>query len=757
MYLFAIAFTASLFAIALAPQLPPLIGIYLAVPIALMLAWRYRSARPALLGLSLGLVLAVWHGLQLTANLLPNHLTGQDITLQGHLVNEAERQGRRWRFDLQTQAPGLPQRWQLSWYGAPDWLTRLPAGAPLELVVRAKPPRSFLNPQGFDYKLWQLRRQVGAVGYVRNGISLRGAAQAATSSSPRDYLRQWLARAEVNNDDVLAALLVGDRSAISDERWQLFRATGTNHLMAISGLHVGLAAAIGYFLGVWLGRCLSLVCPWPAVYMAFAGGALLAIVYSALAGFALPTQRALAMLLLFYFWRWRGMPLSGMQVLAGALIIVGVLDPLAVLDAGLWLSFIAVFSLLLMFAGQKPIVRRRWIPWVGSQLAVFVALLVPLLLFFGEFSLVAPLANIVAIALVSVWVVPLLFASAVCSFVWSAAANGLLQGADLGLQVLWWWLEHLVAITKWFGAAATLRLQLADGALILLALGCLLLLLPVGLRFRSLAVLLVSSALFLPPARPPGFAMTVLDVGQGLAVVVQSQQQALVYDTGPWFGENLNAGADIVTPYIRSLGLSSVELLMVSHHHSDHAGGAAGLLEELPVSRLIIGEPLQYLQAADSGRAERCDAEQSLQLGELDVEILSLPEQHGAQGNNASCIVLLQWRGYRVLLPGDAEAVLEPALAAKVGAVDVVVAPHHGSRSSSSAALVGALQPDYVVFSAGFANRHGHPHEDVVARYRRAGAHLHNTATDGAVIVTGTPQGELIIRGQRQMAQRYWR
>lgn len=529
-------------AIAFAPELPSpewLCGILLLV---LLLAWRFRCGRYVLLGAALGVALAVWHGMQLMANLLPDSLVGRDLEIEGYVISAPELQGRRWRFDFAVSASGLPDRWQLSWYEAPAWVEQLQPGQPLALVVRARPPRSFVNPQGFDYKLWQMRRGVGAIGYIREGQRLDGPVGPVPSFAMRGYLRQWLIQADLVNSDILTALLIGDRSAISDQRWELLRATGTNHLIAISGLHIGLAAAIGYWLGLLFGRGLSFVLPWPAVYMGFAGGAVVAVVYSALAGFALPTQRALAMLLLFYFWRWRGLSLSGMQILAGALVVVGILDPLAVLDAGLWLSFVAVFSLLLMFSGQVYVPRRRWLLWLMSQLTVFIALLVPLWLFFGEVSLIAPVANLLAIALVSLWVVPVLFAAALCAAVWPWLAAWLLRGADLGVQVLWWWLEWLVSFAHRLGASVTVHPDLSGAGGWALALGCLLLLLPRGLRLRPLALVLISGALLVPPERAPHFAMTVLDVGQGLAVVVQSDGETLVYDTGPWFSERFNAG-----------------------------------------------------------------------------------------------------------------------------------------------------------------------------------------------------------------------
>ncbi|MDO3387152.1 DNA internalization-related competence protein ComEC/Rec2 [Gilvimarinus sp. SDUM040013] len=757
MYPFALTFIGSLLVVAFAPALPPSSLLFVSVFTLLTLSFCWPQARPYLLGLCLGWVLAVWHGTSLVENQLAQSKVGQDLNITGKLATTAQRQGRRWRFDFAPESPGLPSLVQVSWYEAPAWVADIQKGDQLHLVLRLKRLRSFVNPVGFDYKLWQLRRGVGAVGYVRSGK--KGASAIPHRATIKDRLSVWLNRAPIHNRDVLRALLLGDRSEISEQRWVLFRQTGTNHLMAISGLHIGLAAAMGYVIGLCIGRVASLWLPWPAVFWGFVGGGIMAAGYAALAGFALPTQRALAMLLLFYFWRWRGTPIPALQILVAALVIVGALDPLAVVDAGLWLSFVAVFALVLIFSGQSFVKANRWLPWVGSQLAVFVALLVPLLIFFGEFSWVAPLANILAIALVSFWVVPALFVSALCFELWPGLSELLLQGADWGLQLLWWWLATLVDTASRFGLPATAQIKLAEGALPALAMACLLLLLPRAFNLRPLAMMLLLVVISVPKVREPLFAMTVLDVGQGLAVVVRSQDKTLVYDTGPWFGESFNAGADIIAPFLQAKGAANVDVLVVSHAHRDHAGGAAGLIERMPVASLLVGESLPYLSAQDEGRARSCHQQTPLRLGEVELTFVALPGQGRADltGNNASCVVLVRWRSKQILLPGDIENPLEAALARELGSIDWIVAPHHGSRSSSTAVLLDKLQPAHVIFSTGFNNRHNHPHPDVVARYEQNGAQSYNTATDGAVQIIGNKHGELVAQRWRHRDRRYWR
>ncbi|WP_339900404.1 DNA internalization-related competence protein ComEC/Rec2 [uncultured Gilvimarinus sp.] len=764
----------------LLPTLLPL-GPVLVVAASLWLVWlmvrRYWPRKPHTLWtiaalFTLGLCWGSWTLHALVANQLPLSLEGKDIPLQGLVAAPPQHFDGRVRLLLTPSPEGewgklLPQKVQISWYRPDDWAYKLAAGDTVAFTVRLKRPRSFVNPGGFDYKLWQLRRGVGAVGYVRqsnnNQLVAKGKPQGASAR-----LAAWLEREKPANRALISALLLGERGGLSQSQRQLLQITGTSHLIAISGLHIGLAAALGYLLALGLGKLISPVVPLRAHVLGFAGAALCAWSYSALAGFSLPTQRALAMLLMLYVSRLSARHCGGGVILLAAVLVVCTLDPLSLHDAGFWLSFLAVGALILVYDGALTPASRwqgLWLP----QLVVFIALLLPLGVFFGEVSLVSPLANLVAIPLVSILAVPLIFAAALASWLNAGLAAGLLWLADRALDGLWWWLQWFAKAQAEYGWPVSVAWWPQPLTLFLVALAALGLLLPRALGLRSASILCLLLALGLPKPEPPGLALTVMDVGQGLAVVVRAGKRTLVYDTGPHYSDSFDAGADIIAPWLQSLGVTQLDTLVVSHSHADHAGGAFGLLSLLPGSAIYLGEPVPALERDLSPRQRSCHdlggqggLSQSWRWAQLQVDLLSLPGQRGRRGNSASCVVLLRYQNQTVLLPGDLERSLEPALVTQLAALgvtrlDVLVAPHHGSKSSSSAQLVAALKPRSVVFSAGFNNRHGHPHEQVLQRYREAGSVVFNTAHDGAVSFVSDAEGRLQARRLRREQRRPWR
>lgn len=725
----------------------------------------------ALLLVLLGLGWGSWCLHALLDNQLKPALEGQDVQLVGTIDSPVQQSAKRLKMVLTPSSAShnntpvtLPQRVQISWYRYPSWGADLTAGDQLALTVRLKRPRSFVNPAGFDYKLWQLRRGVGATGYVRPAADNRRLHQ-QTATGPSAVLGRWLQGQAIGNRGLIEALLLGSRSQISEAQRDQLQRTGTSHLIAISGLHIGLAASFGYLLSLLLGKVLAPWLPWRAHLVALVGAALAAWAYSALAGFSLPTQRALAMLLLLYLTRVLRRHCGGGPILASAALVVCVLDPLSVREAGFWLSFVAVASLVLVFDGALSPARRWRALWL-PQLVVFVALLVPLGLYFGQVSLVAPLANMVAIPLVSLWVVPLLFAAALMSWLYPPLAQTLLWLADRGLDAFWWWLQALAKCADALDWPISLDWQPSVLTLCLLALAAVALLLPKALGLRAGGVLVALLALALPPPPLPVLQMTVVDVGQGLAVVVRAGPRVLVYDTGPRYSDAFDAGADIIAPMLQQAGVDSLDALVVSHAHGDHAGGAPGLLAALPSKVIYAGEPLPSLAHTDAGSVIDCHGLSSTagawRWGEVAFQFLPLTGQRASEGNNASCVLLIAYQDHYWLLSGDIERPLEYRLLAelkrlKIASIELLVAPHHGSKTSSSESLVTGIEPANVVFSAGFNNRHGHPHPQVVARYQAAGAELFNTATDGAVRFDVNQAGTTVSTRRRQQQRRPWR
>lgn len=748
--------------------------------------WRLRWLLPPVTWFTafcLGMAWAVFSGQQMIDSQLPVALEGVDIPVTGVVSSLPQQRDRFQRFLFavddasRAQTPGLPAQLSLSWYGQ----TELQAGQRWQLQVRLKRPRGSVNDGGFDYQRWLLSEGTGATGYVRDvpQNELLGVAEGFALLKRRQSLAQWIDRyAGPSGSALMIALAVGDSSRLTGDQWALLRTTGTIHLMAISGLHIGLVALFGFWLGHGLRVLASLWLtlgdgnrPWlnalpylfPSLVSLMAAGG-----YASLAGFALPTQRALVMCAVVNLGIVLGRRVGAAVTLSWALLLVLLLDPLAGYDMGFWLSFTAVASLLLAFRGRvnPGVPERKW-PWrlwgwvqgLGyAQWVVFVALLIPLLLLGQPVAWLSPLANLVAVPWVSLLVVLPLLCSICLSFFSESLAGAILPWIESSLAVCWHYLEWITGLADvgWAQAGTTpVPGPLAAG---LALLGVLLLLLPRGFPARWLAPVLFLPCLLPPsPDRPP-LVVSVLDVGQGLAVVVEAagkdETRTLVYDTGPASSDRFNAGDAIVIPYLRARGITDLDMLVVSHSDNDHAGGALPVLRWFPGASLYLGEPLEipYRQAST------CHQGESLNWGEVKLEFLTSRKPSGGSNNNRSCVLLIRYRDWWILLPGDIESPVERRLLRDGGlpdSVDLLLAPHHGSNSSSMEAFVQHLSPDHVVFSAGYRSRYGHPHPKVQSRYREQGSVLYNTSLSGRLRFEFTPSAMRVNR-LRSDRPRYW-
>ncbi|MBU2099177.1 MAG: DNA internalization-related competence protein ComEC/Rec2, partial [Gammaproteobacteria bacterium] len=580
----------------------------------------------------------------------------------------------------------------------------------------------------------------------------------------------------LGNAGVLKALVVGDRDDISSAQWDLFTATGTNHLVVISGLHVGFVALCAWTLINRLSRRFPrLLLRVPAQHLAGYSAIMAAACYSLLAGFSLPTQRALIMITVLMASRISGRSVAPADSLAVAALLVLLMDPMAVTQAGFWLSFAAVASLFFAFVGygqplhqnRQSTIKTLWQRWVQPQWAVSVGLLLPLLLWTGQMSLNAPLANVFAIPLVSLLVVPLALVGAMMlsiDMTWThAAAQFLLQQAD---RLLDWLQMFLVFISAW--SPALWRPAVPSLlTMMLMALSSIVLLMPRGLAPRWLALPLLLPLIWPPPpARPPvgRVWLQFLDVGQGLAVVVHTRQHHLLFDTGPALGPDFDAGRAVILPYLYQSHVSYLDALIVSHWHADHSGGLNTVADNMAIGRRLAG-PAQSSAANwyDDYRFEGCEAGQHWQWDDVHFTVLFPPADPSlaADGNvnNSSCVLLIEAGGQGVLLTGDIEEAAERRLLATHADlldVDVLQAPHHGSRSSSSAAFVQATSPTWVVMSAGYRNRFDHPHSDIVERYQRHGAQVLFSADSGAVLMEIGGEKPVLLFRHRQQHRRFW-
>ena len=665
-------------------------------------------------------------------------------------------------FGFTVEAPrpnGVPMRLRLTWYDAPATLA---AGAALKLTARLRSPHGARNPGGFDYEQWLLMNGYGATGYVR----------AATASTVATSVqRKWLAFratlaarlvAGVHDADAAAlitALALGERYLFTDQHWADFRRTGTSHLVAVSGMHVALLGLLA-FVAV---RRLWLRLPMPLAAFDLEAAAAVSVVatayYAALTGFAVPAERSLLMIAVALLVLVSRRRVGAWQVLAATLLVVLIFDPFASLAASFWLSFAAVAILLALEAPRRIRVhaderwRRAWRAtreFVALQWSIGLALLPLTAWYFGEVSLVGPLVNLVAIPLFNLVLVPLTvlaslalsFASLVAIATPGVAALGQLD--DIVVAAL-----HAAATAP----AASVPVPLPPWPAFALAV-C-------GIAFgvagqplpgRRLAWLAVVPMFVPSVAAPPvgeAHAM-VLDVGQGLAVLVETRTHRLLFDAGPAFRSGFDSGADIVLPSLAANGRHDLDLMIVSHADNDHAGGAAAVAEAFPRAAILHGPDVVTLGG------DTCERGQSWRWDGVEFRVLHPAAGFAPRGNESSCVLKVTATNGSLLIAGDVESRGEGAtLDADPGAADVVVVPHHGSATSSSPAFVTALRARYAVVSAGFANRWGFPKPEVTARWRRGGAAVVVTAGAGAVGIDLTAEG-VRIEAERDARHRYW-
>ena len=701
------------------------------------------------------------------AELLPAALEGRDLAIEGRIVGlpQPSSTGTRFVFAVEQAPPGVPSRLSLGWLRGPDADAPL-AGPAVELVpgqrwaltVRLKAPHGALNPHGFDLELWMFERGLRAGGYVRATAATPPRLLAEAEGAWVDRLRLHLRRTiQTRVDDpraagVLAALVVGDQGAIERADWDLFRNTGVAHLVAISGLHVTmfawLAAALVGRAWRWSTR-LMLACPAPVA--ARWGGLALAAAYALLAGWGVPAQRTLCMLAVVAAVQSAGLRWPGPFVLLLAALAVALFDPWALLQPGFWLSFGAV-GLLMLGASEPPAVG----PWrlrllgalkagVRTQAVATVGLAPLTLLFFQQMSLSSFVANLVAIPLVTLLITPLALAGALWPALWTPAAAL--------LQALMAVLEPLAAVPVWVAASAPLwaaAAGLLGGALLVLRL-------PWSVRWLGLPLLL---PLLIPqPPRPAEgrFELVAVDVGQGTAVLLRTRQHLLVYDAGPRWTPESDAGDRILRPLLRARGEPRIDLLLLSHRDTDHVGGAASLLA-MPVGQVLSSlapdHPLRQgpVPQADclAGRAWIWDGVQFELLHPFVLDASARP-------NTQSCVLRISdAAGRRVLLTGDIEAAQEAALSVGPEAqrlrAGVMMVPHHGSRTSSSAVFLDRVAPQIAFVQAAYRSRFGHPAPDVIERYAERGIAVVRSDHCGAWTWDGDSPGVCT----RETARRYW-
>ncbi|MEF9928678.1 MAG: DNA internalization-related competence protein ComEC/Rec2 [Massilia sp.] len=775
-----LAFTAGAAWLQTRPALPEPASLAACLATAIVVCVILRGfPRKLMAGLLLGACWAAFLAHSALGDALPLADEGREIAVTGVVASLPHRfdGGVRFQFDVahvDTSDATVPATIILSWYSAsaadPAFVQ---PGERWRLVVRLQRPHGNANPHGFDYEAWLLEQGVRATGYVRpaGARNARLAAWTPDAGYALERARGWLRSrilAVLNGKPyagVIIALVIGDQRGIDQASWDVFNRTGISHLVSISGLHITMLAGLAAWATSWLWRRAlftgaNLPLHLPAQKAAALAGALVALLYVLLAGFGVPAQRTFYMLAVVALALWCGRITSMSHVLCLALGVAVLRDPWAMLWPGFWLSFGAVAAILYACSGRLGTPTRGWraglVVAARTQWAVTLGLAPLTLLLFGQVSLVSPLANAVAIPVISLFVTPLALAGSVLP---SPLADLVLGSAHLAIVVLVWPLTWMSApaLAVWTAPAPT------PWILVLALAGTAWMLAPRGWPQRWAGLAAWTPLLTHMPAAPAAgrFDITAFDVGQGMALLVETQHHRLLYDTGPLYAPGASGATRVILPYLRGRGIGRLDALVISHSDLDHIGGAEAVLQTVRVGQLISSLPDGHRLLGKATHPARCSAGQAWHWDGVRFEMLAPDNASYAnprlKSNARSCVLRISAGGKAILLAGDIEAAQEAALldtnADRLRA-DVLLAPHHGSGTSSSAAFLQAVAPTVGIFQVGHRNRYRHPQKLIYARYGAMGIERIRTDERGAVTLKFGPG--LDVTTYRATHARYW-
>jgi competence protein ComEC len=712
---------------------------------------------------TLGLLWAMWRADMILAQKLPKALEGQDIKITGTITNlPKEKHYRRnvsaWQFDF---APLPFKEWQnpgklrLKLFGNPPQSLR--PGQQWQFTVRLKRVHELLNPGVFDYSKYLFQQRILTKGTVRTKGEQRLLSEPSLFNS--DNLRYRLAqsiRAELGDKasmGIIIALAVGERQWLTSKQTKILQQTGTAHLIAISGLHIGFIAMLAFWIARKLWSYAGKATLWlPAPYFAAFVSFLAAFLYALLAGFSISTQRALIMVAVALSGIVFSRKVAPSHILAYALLLVLLWDPLSVLSAGFWLSFgaVAIIAYALSCRREQGISSlAKWgIGTWRTQIAVVLGMFPISLYIFGYIPLTSILANSIAIPWVSFVVVPLTLLGTAIILYLPALSGELLQIAAYTLDALNSSLEWLAHIDWAIWQQHTPPLWSVLTAMI----GVAILLLPRGFPARWLGIIWILPIFFTPPPYPNRGEVwfTLLDIGQGLAAVIRTENYVLLYDTGTAFN-----GRTVLLPFFRAKGIQQIDRLLISHDDSDHSGGAQSVLENFRVDEILTSAPEKFKE----NNARLCQAGQYWYWDDVHFQILHPPRNYQAKDNDRSCVLKITTIGGTILLSGDIEKRTEYHLVKQYPIdlkADILIVPHHGSKTSSTINFIKAVQPIIALFSAGYRNHFGYPKKEIVQRYRHNNIKVWNTAQTGAIQFQLSADGISPPILAREEMRRYW-
>ncbi len=721
---------------------------FAAFSLFLVAIYRQLAITPILGFFLLGFVwMGVFSHWVLSTKVAPDYLN-RPLLVSGKIHSLAETTTHRTRFIFQSQQP-MQAKLRLSWYEKNPPLPIVP-GTSYQLLIKLKPNHGYQNPGGFDFERYLFAQRIDAIGYVRPSSENQLLTNKSNTSllAIRHLIREKLTLqlSKFEFGGVLNALILGDRSLIKDQHWQRFIQTGTTHLSVVSGLHIGLVSGLMFYLSglAWqrCTRCL-LLAPKPVVAAYF--GLASALAYALIAGLSTPTQRALIMAGVVFIALIVRRHHDIWQLYGLALFLVLLFNPLNVFLPGFWLSFYVVAVIIY---ATKQMRHQHWL-WqlLYTQLLIAIATLPLLIYLFGQIAWSAPLANLIAVPLFAMVLMPLVLLATLLTLLnIETLANLAFAASNALLSSLYQYLGYLQSVLPVSDnqpqSPAWLMLTIALMALIHL---------PKKVRFLPLG-LVSAMLLFNTTVARPAFGqarVTILDVGQGLAIAVQTQHHNLLFDTGAAYPSGFSLGEAVVTPYLKQQRIKALDMVVISHGDNDHLGGLAAIQAHFPIGLLLSSEP------PGSTTAKSCRDRRQWVWDGVVFEMLN-NAQH-LSNNNASCVLKISSDKYSLLLTGDiekkAERYLLDTLKDKLKS-DILIVPHHGSNTSSSSIFLQQVKPRVGIVSSGLNNAFGHPAKRIQKRYQALGIPLINTACSGGIEVH---LGDaLTLQRYRQAHARYY-
>ncbi len=750
MLIFALGFLVGISQILWLPELQTIYLVAL-IPVALLAGYFlfFKKIKPAAIffGASLGLAYAIGFGL-LAKSYQLNFIPDNHITVIGQVSNLPIDKNDKIKFSFNIKE--IEDKFNLnklivSWYKTEQ---KVKAGQVWQFDLKLKPIHGYQNPGSFDYSKWLFRQGYDATATVKKARLIQE--QSYDIGSRINRIRASTASLIESNfqsprvQALIKALTIGDKSQISYEDSQLFKDTGTAHLIAISGLHIGLMA----FLGILFGR-LVFVFFTHERFNRFKYEAIFAIIfafiYAMLAGFSVPTIRALIMVVAFSMAHALKKKISRWQAWSMALLIVLIIDPMSVLDAGFWFSFGAVAALMFAFTERK-LNTNRLLSFINAQLVILVGLMPLMVIVFGQINLLTPIANLLVLPLASLLLIPLIFASFIVylfSDVMAAFLFSLVEKLSNALFAILDYLQQFNYLTVPITHIDTLSML----SLIIVAV---ILLLPKLFRWQYLSLVLLLPIFLKNPNQliEGSFQVNVLDVGQGLSMVITTKNHTLIYDTGAKYDTGFNLASTVVIPYLQNQGINIVDKLILSHKDNDHAGGVNELMTQYPAMQIydVVGE---YTD---------CKKGLSWQWDQVDFEVLSPFNIHPYLGNNSSCVIKISNSYGSILITGDIEDPVEYRLIHQLPKAiksHVLLVPHHGSRTSSSQQFVKQVSPKIAVNSSGYANQFNHPHPLIKQVYLDQGIKFYDTKDKGMIELLFNESG-VNIEQYSELNHHFW-